>query len=1559
MHGTGRRLLKAVGVFFGSLGLLVVFVVALVAGVLLHLGHPAARSVAVDTTNQMLEGSFKGRIEVEGLSDLSPFGLSGADAKIFDPQGRLVAVVRGAAVRLDTETLVRSLLAKTGPLHIPLELISVRHARVQLIENEAGSFSIAEAFEPREVTPEDPNARPTLLELEQLRLDHAWIHGKSAALPVIDAEIARLRASATLHPERIEAKLPHANLWVRSLPTVQSTRGELRQVSLNMPAGGDLERLQATAVYEGSVGEVPILLDARYDREVVNARVQAGPAKPEQVHAMVPALQPTEPITATISVQGTLPRLEADAEVRAGTSLIAVDATAQLPPGARGVVDVRLQDVNWRAFDRTAEPTRLNASASVTWSGLGEELSGKFELATRPFQLGATPVPDVRVQGEFTDEGAQAAGWVGEPGAPTQFEVDFRSGQGGTGEVRARPATVEFSVESNVADLGKVKRLELPAQGRARIRANGRVTLGETPSVDARLTTVAHDVNVGGNQVERAEVNVVARGPLESPELTTRATVEDVDVAGYHYDRATVTTRGPLSSLQVNAEAQSRTAPNLTASLRASPQRGLLEDVQLQLARRDDTVAVNARQVSFAGGKTRVEGLSLRGAGELDASAEVRPNGLRVKARGDAVDLGKLARLVGYQKQLPSGVASVDVDLRVQGTRAYGRVLADVDQLAIDDLKGGRATLDLKLEGRQVSGTVYAGIGGLVDARARAEELRLPPGDLNAEALRRTTGELSLRVRADLDRLRRYVPEDMLPVDRAEGRVVLDVDVDRKQPALPPDVLLRLRTEDLVLVGKALDAPIESAAEARQRKPWRTSGLDVDVRARLAGETGRTQLEGYLVDRRGPIARVDLDTRLPRATLLQGQLPDDWTQLPVEARLTVQDRDLGQLPPLVRPDGLEGSVSAELKVEGTAAAPKLSGWVHGTQLRSTDSAIQLPLDVMAKVDYDGQRGAVRVDVDQRRTRVLHLAADMQLPWREVIDGGALPPVRGETELVLDDFPLHALAPLKDRQIAGFLSANLKLRGLGTDARLDGEVEVNQLRVGRAEFKSARVDVRANDQRLLAAARIVQHDGWAALDARVPLDWGAQLAPSLSEEGPVVARFRAYDFRAALVQPLVEGTVSTIDGRIDADVSATVGAGQNELKGHLNLDRGVLMLPTIGQEFRDIQAKVSFNPNGLVKLERASARGFTGRVLAAGSARLDGFTFQTARLKARIPEGEELPLTVEGVSMGDAWGEVEVTAVTAADQSSTRVSVAIPRFHLELPQTTKNSVQQLEDDPRIKTGVYMTNTKFVGLPLQPLQSEADPGAPSGPPHRLFVSVDLGREVWVRKGTTLRVRLDGKVNIDVLNEAHVTGQIQLPRGTLDVQGKQFRIETGTVTLQPANPANPIIVATAFWESPDGYRVFADFAGTVESGNLTLRSEPPLQENEILSLLLFGSPDGQFGVSDNSGESSDAATALSVGGGAATQGLNRALGDLTNLDVQARVDTSSGSPQPELAFQVSRRLTAELGYNVGDPGPGQPQDRTFLTLDWRIRQRWSLSTTFGDRGTTIWDLLWRYRY
>jgi hypothetical protein len=110
--------------------------------------------------------------------------------------------------------------------------------------------------------------------------------------------------------------------------------------------------------------------------------------------------------------------------------------------------------------------------------------------------------------------------------------------------------------------------------------------------------------------------------------------------------------------------------------------------------------------------------------------------------------------------------------------------------------------------------------------------------------------------------------------------------------------------------------------------------------------------------------------------------------------------------------------------------------------------------------------------------------------------------------------------------------------------------------------------------------------------------------------------------------------------------------------------------------------------------------------------------------------------------------------------------------------------------------------------------------------------------------------------------------------------------------------------------------------------------------------------------SGGGSNAATAVGAVGGAATQGINKALSNISDLDVSTRIDTSTGAARPELVIQVSAKVAAQITRALGQV-PGQPPDMTFLTLDFQIRRNWSLSTMIGDRGASGVDLVWRKRY
>jgi translocation and assembly module TamB len=232
------------------------------------------------------------------------------------------------------------------------------------------------------------------------------------------------------------------------------------------------------------------------------------------------------------------------------------------------------------------------------------------------------------------------------------------------------------------------------------------------------------------------------------------------------------------------------------------------------------------------------------------------------------------------------------------------------------------------------------------------------------------------------------------------------------------------------------------------------------------------------------------------------------------------------------------------------------------------------------------------------------------------------------------------------------------------------------------------------------------------------------------------------------------------------------------------------------------------------------------------------------------------------------------------------------------------------------------------------------------------------VGIRRGTDLNATLSGDVNAQVSDKTTLRGQIHLRGGKLDVQGKTFEIETGTVTFV-GDPANPEINVTAGWTAGDGTRVFADYVGPLKTGKVTLRSEPARPQNEILALVAFGTADGSEATPYSTPAPDTGTQAGTTVGGFATGGLTQGLDKLTGVDITAKIDTNQANPRPEVEVQIARDISLQLAVVLGTPPPGSNPDTTYVTVDWRFLRQWSLETTFGDMGSSIADVVWQHRY
>jgi autotransporter translocation and assembly factor TamB len=855
----------------------------------------------------------------------------------------------------------------------------------------------------------------------------------------------------------------------------------------------------------------------------------------------------------------------------------------------------------------------------------------------------------------------------------------------------------------------------------------------------------------------------------------------------------------------------------------------------------------------------------------------------------------------------------------------------------------------------ELDATANLDLGNIGSLVATTKDLQLPSVTTSLSRMGRLKGELSARGKIDLQALSPLLTAAGLPIERTTGHVRFEVAAGQTESdGRGLTLSAALDTNGFRVVQKR-EAPdrIVTTAQAIESQPTALEGIDLHLSLHAWPKSGDAVGTLILRDAGGTLAEAQASIQLGKTWPKELANTAALASLPFEATLQVPRRRLQSLPAMLRPSALRGRVALDAHVDGSLAEPRVEMQLSGKSLRAVGS--REPVDVEVAAVYEPRGGKAHADAKLSRssTGVASLDGTWQGDLRRAGQlASGTSDITASLAAKLVDFPLDVVPDIVDRDIDGRISGELKLDDWGRDARLDANFASTTLSLARVPVRELMAKVRTDQAKLMAEVAVKVGGGASHAALEADMRWGKSPLLTLAHSGTAKLETRAFDL--ATLGPLLGGYVSELGGLLDANTELAVTPESTRVAGSAQLTRGVVQVPTIGQRFSDVTARVVVADNQF-KLEKLEARGTTGRLNVTGAARLDGFELRAANAHLAIRKNESLPITIEGAALGDAWGNVDA-AYTSPATGERRLDIDVPEFHLVTPETTGHGLQALDQPNDIRVGVRRADGSFVALPLQPLEAggEAANGAAKAA-QPLRIRVKLGRNVTVARDRSAQAQLVGQLSILTGPPTEVDGRIEVRGGKLDVQGKTFEVERGVVTFEGDDPGNPTITATARWDAP-GYTVYADYLGDVKDGRIKLRAEPPLTQNEIASLLLFGSPDGSVG---GSADPNAAALAVGVAGGTAAKGLNQVLDDFTNLDVSARVDTTTGSARPELVFQVSPRVSAKVTRAIGTPGALESPDRTFLTLELRLKRAWALSAIFGDHGGSTLDLIWRRRY
>jgi len=252
------------------------------------------------------------------------------------------------------------------------------------------------------------------------------------------------------------------------------------------------------------------------------------------------------------------------------------------------------------------------------------------------------------------------------------------------------------------------------------------------------------------------------------------------------------------------------------------------------------------------------------------------------------------------------------------------------------------------------------------------------------------------------------------------------------------------------------------------------------------------------------------------------------------------------------------------------------------------------------------------------------------------------------------------------------------------------------------------------------------------------------------------------------------------------------------------------------------------------------------------------------------------------------------------------------------------------------------TAGAATPNEPTPADAEPAPASA---GAFAPVEMDLKLTIPENLVLRgksIRPGGPTgtsvgdlnitvggNIDVTKAADapliLLGEVDTVRGTYQFQGRRFDlVRGGTIRFTGEEQINPLLDVTATRLIPNtGVEARVHITGSVKAPELELTSDPPLDESDILALIVFNRPVNELGSGERT---SLAATAGGIAGGFIASPLGESIGKALDLDLfEITTTTDTG----DLGAGIT------VGQQVGD--------RAFL----KLRQQ------FGERTTTEFTL------
>ncbi|HEV2986583.1 MAG TPA: translocation/assembly module TamB domain-containing protein, partial [Vicinamibacterales bacterium] len=535
--------------------------------------------------------------------------------------------------------------------------------------------------------------------------------------------------------------------------------------------------------------------------------------------------------------------------------------------------------------------------------------------------------------------------------------------------------------------------------------------------------------------------------------------------------------------------------------------------------------------------------------------------------------------------------------------------------------------------------------------------------------------------------------------------------------------------------------------------------------------------------------------------------------------------------------------------------------------------------------------------------------------------------------------------LRSPQLSGRLNATGTVRGSRNAPQVKADFQVNQGGFRNFHYDSFNGTVDYAGKGLTLDTRL-QQTATASIQAKgyVPVAAfkAAQGSGAGHHEG--AAREDSFDLHVdstPIDLGIVQGFTSAltnVQGTVQAKVDVTGAADDPHPNGSVTIQHASFLVEPTGVPYTDLEGRIDLQGDKIhveqirVLDNQKKPLTLTGDLavheldVGSVSIAMKADDFKVIDNKAgSVRIGSDLRLTGELTSpriegaLSVTSGRIDLDQIltqvsdSAYDTKQTEYAGGVAGAQAGKPKPTTFEALQMD--------VHLTVPDDLIVKANDLQA---PGAPIG---LGALNITLGGDLYVSKVPWDQVRIIGVVNT--------------VRGTYDFQGRRFTIlRDGTVRFEGTDDLDPALdIRTQ--RVIQAVTANVDVRGTLTSPEIVMSSTPPLEQADILSLIVFNQPINQ--VSEGQ-QISLVQRAEAMAGGAVAGQLAQSIGNALNLDtfeINLAPETGGG-PQVTIGQQLAQNLYVKVQQGIGG------QSQTNFIVEYELA-KWLRLQTNVVQGTT----------